>query len=111
MKLNWMGEYRNLIEQLIRYGNSYAHIYNRPVKITETISLSPSEIQVLEYILENEEKKQKMAELAQRLAISPSSFTKIVNKLAKLNLLEKYRKGNNRKDIIISQLSHMNNVQ
>ena len=56
MKLEWMGEYRDVVEALIRYCNVYAHVYNREKLHHEGVTYSYSQIQVLEYLLENEEK-------------------------------------------------------
>lgn len=99
--MEWLSEYRDLIEKVIRFGNAYALRYKKPFSITNEISLSAAEIQVIEYILENEERKESMCELAKRLGISASSFTKLSAKLTDMGLLEKYHLGNNKKNIII----------
>lgn len=101
MKLEWMGEHRDLIEKVIRFGNRYAVTLRNTFPITNDISLNIAEVQVLEYLLENEERKENMAEIARRLGISASSFTKHVARLASLGLLEKYHRGQNKKDIIV----------
>ena len=101
MKLKWMREYRDIVEQLIRYCNNYALCINKEQKMGSDIEMSLSQIQVIEYLLENEELHQNMSEVASRLGITISHFSKIVNKLEKKGLLEKYRKINNKKDVII----------
>ena len=35
MQLNWMGKYRNFLEQLIRFGNLYAQAYKVEDSYTE----------------------------------------------------------------------------
>lgn len=101
MKLEWMGEQRDLIEKIIHYGNGYAAGYKKKYPLTEELSLSPSEIQVVEYLLENEEKKLNMAQIARRLGISTSSFTVLVARLTRMGLLEKYHLGSNRKNVVV----------
>ena len=53
------------------------------------VRYSYSQIQVLEYLLENEERNENMSAIAARLGITRSNFTKIVNRLVAKGLLEK----------------------
>ncbi|MDC7249429.1 MAG: MarR family transcriptional regulator [Sphaerochaetaceae bacterium] len=101
MKLEWLGDYRNLIESLIRYTNVYAQVYNIKGFHDTKVKCSLAQIQVLEYVLENEEKNLKMAENAKRLGISPSAFSKNVKNMENKGLLEKYCTNTNKKEIII----------
>lgn len=101
MQLEWLGKYRTFIESLIFYVNIYGQIYNHQGFHDTSVPCSVAQIQVLEYILENEEKNQKMAEVANRLGISPSAFSKNVKKMVDKGLLDKYRSVNNKKDIIV----------
>lgn len=106
MKMQWMGEYRPFLEKLIKYANVYASIYNKENYYGTSIPISFSQIQVLEYLLENEELNLNMSEIAGRLGISPSAFTKLVNKLTQKDLLEKFYMEGNRKNIIIRVTDH-----
>ncbi|HHV11352.1 MAG TPA: MarR family transcriptional regulator [Clostridiales bacterium] len=101
MKLEWLGKHRNFIEGLIQYTNVYSQIYNLQGFHNTSVPCSVAQIQVLEYILENEDKNEKMAEVADRLGVSSSAFSKNVKKMTEKKLLEKYRSNTNRKDIII----------
>jgi len=101
MKLEWLGTYRELMEKIIKYANIYTRTYTNKRYYNTKISLSAVEIQTLEYVLENEEKHQKMAELAQRLGVSPSAFSRNVKEMINKGLLEKYHSEGNKKDIII----------
>lgn len=101
MKLEWMGEYRDLVEKLIRYCNQYAQCYTIEQSFNTDVKFSFSQLQVMEYILENEERRENMAAIAARIGISPSAFSKNVKKMMEKGLLEKYHSGSNRKDIII----------
>ena len=101
MKLEWMGEHRSAVEAVIRYGNSYAQGLNLQGLMTEAANISAAELQVMEYILENEERRDNMSQVAARLDISQSNFSKIVSQLCRLGLLEKYRTCRNRKNVIV----------
>ena len=101
MKLEWMGEYRDLVEKLIRYCNQYAQCYNIEQSFNTAVKFSFSQLQVMEYILENEECRENMAAIAARLGVPPSTFSKNVKRMMEKGLLEKYHSGSNRKDIII----------
>lgn len=101
MKLEWMGDYRPVIEAMIGMCNAYSQVVNLEVFRDGTVSVSPAELQVMEYILENEERHENMSQIARRLCISQSSFSKMVKHLAGKGLLEKYRTANNSKNIII----------
>lgn len=100
MKLTWMGRYRNLVEAMIGMGNAYYRVYKGTQFIREH-QMSPAQLQVMEYILENEDHNENMSEIAERLSISQSSFSKITNQLVKNGFLEKYYTESNRKNIII----------
>jgi len=99
MKLEWMDEHRQLIEKIIKYGNVYAHAYNKQMNYHTGIEFSAAQIQVVEYVLENED--QKMSEIAKRLGVTRSAFSKNVKKVMDKGLLEKFRCNNNQKDIFL----------
>ncbi|KAJ52853.1 DNA-binding MarR family transcriptional regulator [Clostridium tetanomorphum] len=101
MKLEWIRKYRNFVEKMIKFGNSYAQSYKTEYNYNTPIKFSASQLQVMEYILENEERCENMAEIACRLGISSSAFSKNVNKMVKKGLLEKFHASDNRKDVII----------
>ena len=89
MKLDWMGDYRDVVESLIHYCNIYAAAYKLEKLEFEGVHYSYAQIQVLEYLLENEEREENMSAIAARLGITRSNFTKIVNRLAAKGLVEK----------------------
>lgn len=99
MKLNWMGEHRDFVESLIHYCNIYSSSYKPEAFEYKGVSYSFALIQVLEYLLENEERDEKMARIAQRLGITRSNFTKIVNRLENKGLVEKTAVPGNRKEL------------
>ena len=85
MYLDWMGEYRELVESIIGVVNIYNQIQNERVFTggIEGLRLSATEVQVIEYILENEEKNSNMSEIAKRLSISQSSFSKKIKTIGR----------------------------
>ncbi len=101
MKLDWMRDNRYFVERLIKFANIYANLYSRENSYGTEVKISFAQVQVIEYLLENEELNQNMAMIAERLGISASNFTKLVHKLEEKNLLEKYYTENNKKNIII----------
>lgn len=102
MELKWMGRYRGVVEQLIRYCNVYAGVYKKETLYPKTnVAVSYSQVQVLEYLLENEELNQNMSTIAKRLGITLSSFSKMINVLTEKGLVEKYYIEGNKKNIIV----------
>ena len=101
MYLDWMGKNRLFVEKLIKYANTYAAVYKKEEFYGTDIPISFEQVQVLEYLLENEKLNQNMAMIANRLGTTPSNFTRIVNKLVKKGILEKYYVEGNRKNIVI----------
>ena len=63
------------------------------------VTYSYAQIQVLEYLLENEERNENMSSIAARLGITRSNFTKIVNRLVAKGLVEKEHISGTRKDL------------
>ena len=101
MKLDWMGEYREVVEALVHYCNIYAAAYKKERMNFQGIRFSYAQIQVLEYLLENEENQQNMSTIANRLGIIRSNFTKIVSRLVEKGLLEKSYMPGSRKAMLI----------
>lgn len=101
MKLEWMGKYRKLVESMIGMGNAYSQITKMEVFGDDDTRLTAVQLQVMEYTLENEELNQNMSQIAERLSISQSNFSKITNQLVKKGMLEKFHTRNNSKNVII----------
>ena len=101
MKLEWLGEYREIIEKLIRFSNIYSSAVHHKQLLGTDVAISFAQIQVVEYILENEHVMQNMSKIAFRLGISYSTFSKLANSLVEMGLLEKFNISGNRKDVII----------
>jgi DNA-binding MarR family transcriptional regulator len=101
MKLDWMQNHRVMVEKMIKYGNAYAVGYTKQRNFGTSEEFSPSQIQTFEYILESEDRNEKMSEMAVRLGVSRSTFSKNVKTLMEKGMLEKFRRVGNRKDIFV----------
>ena len=99
IKLEWMGAHRDEVEALIHYCNIYAAAYKLEQMEFQGVRYSFAQIQVLEYLLENEERNENMSAIAARLGITRSNFTKIVNRLVSKGLLEKEPMPGSRKEL------------
>lgn len=108
MKLEWMGEYRSFLEALIHYCNIYCGAYTVEAFEYKGVKYSFAIIQVLEYLIENEERKENMSSIANRLGISRSHFTKLVKKIQDKGLVDKVCKGNSKKELnlVVTDFGH-----
>ena len=97
-----MGEYRDVVEALIHYCNIYAGVYRTEKMHYKGISYSYSQIQVLEYLLENEERGENMSAIANRLGITRSHFTKLIQRLSKKGLVDKSRMPGSKRDVSVT---------
>lgn len=102
MKMEWMGQYRDVVESLIHYCNIYAGVYKKEAMVYQGTTFSFSQVQVLEYLLENEERQDNMSAIAARLGISRSNFTKIVNRLEAKGLVEKCCMQGSKKELTVT---------
>ena len=96
MQLKWL-KYRELTADYIRGANVYARNYNLPILTYDGISISPAKLQVLEYILENEENNLPMSALAEKLGITRGAFSTHVSELKEMGLLVKKHPDGNAK--------------
>lgn len=102
MVLEWMGDHRDVVEALIHYCNIYAAAYKVEKMEYRGVRYSYAQIQVLEYLLENEERQDNMSAIAARLGITRSNFTKIIHRLVSKGLVEKSSLPGNRKELTVS---------
>lgn len=102
MKLEWMGEHRALIEEYIKASNRYARNYRTVYFEFEGIPLCSATVQVLEYILENEEERMPMSRLAERLGVTRGAFSKIAAQLNKQGLVEKHHPEDSDKEYVLT---------
>lgn len=100
MKLEWMGQYRELIASLFRFGNAYSQIAKQPT-VGDKVRYGPYEVQIMEHILEYGDQNPNMAWYAAKLGVDRSTFSKYGKKLVQKGLVEKYRLSGNKKNIIL----------
>ena len=105
MQLEWFGQYRDIFEKLFRAANAYS-LFCRKETGGDIIRFSAYEVQIMEHIMEHEDKN--MKELADMLGLNPSSFTKAIQKLEEKGLIDKYHVDGNNKNIVlrVSELGH-----
>ena len=97
MTLEWMGEYRELVEALIHYCNIYAAVYKTEKMEYDGIKYSYSHDP-------REDQRQNMSCIASRLGITRSNFSKIVSRLQKKGLVDKVSRPGSRKEILVTVL-------
>ena len=98
MELEWLGEYREVIGSIYRAANAYSQVC-RLENLGSSVKFSTYEVQIMENIMENEYHNMKW--YAEKLGLSPSTYTKYVQKLVEKGLVEKYHFEGNNKDIIL----------
>ncbi|WP_283124624.1 MarR family transcriptional regulator [Angelakisella massiliensis] len=99
--MEWLGKYREFIEKLVRFSNVSTQITDKSIYLKDSLKFTPVQIQILEYLLENREQRQKMADIAQALGLSPSNLSKNVARMQQKGALEKYHQSGNRKNVIL----------
>ena len=103
--MEWLGKYRGFIEKLVRFSNVSTQITDKHIYMRDTLKFTPVQVQILEYLLENGERRQKMADIARALGLSPSSLSKNVARMQEKGALEKYHQSGNRKNVILQPTS------
>lgn len=85
----------------MRFGNAYALNYNTERDLGLGVKFSASEVQMLEFIMNSEDKYLKMAEIAAKMGIPASTFSKNIKKMTDKGFIEKYHLSNNKKVVIV----------
>lgn len=85
----------------MRHGNLYARTYTDPLSDETGVTLSSLEWQAFECIIEFEDKNYNMSDLAKKIGIPKSNFSKYVKTMLKYGLIERFQKVDNKKDIIL----------
>lgn len=96
-----MGRYRQLIATIVLHGNNVSRVMPLRTPMLDGIALNQPEWQILEYLLEYEQEELCMCRISERLGIPQSSLSKAVKQLCRLGLVERYRRGQNRKNVIL----------
>jgi DNA-binding MarR family transcriptional regulator len=104
MKTEWMGEYRELVEKMILLCNVTSWHFAKPAYFNTPIKITATEIQIIEYTLE--ERDENMTKLSTRLGVSKSVFSKYVNKLIIKKLIKKEHRADNQKEFFLYVTPH-----
>ena len=96
-----MGRYRQLIATIVLHGNNVSRVMPLRTPMLDGIALNQPEWQILEYLLENEQDDKCMNRISERLGIPQSSLSKAVKNLCRFGLVERFRQGGNRKNVIL----------
>ena len=98
----WMGRYRPLIKELVKYENYYSRIStSKRLQVDDSIFMSANEWQVLEYIIEHDDDPEYILNISDDLGIAPSSLSKQVKSLVNHGLIERYHTSSNKKKIVV----------
>lgn len=101
MKLTWMGNSRELIRSLIYYANMTTRNLSATFPPALGVELTKCEYQVLEYVVEFEDERRIMTDIANGLGLIQSVVTRSAKHLVSMGLVEKYRMSGNRKNIVL----------
>ena len=101
MELTWLGRYRGIVAALVHHSNSVNRALTERRDYGGGVSISTQEFQILEALIEHEDKNYIMADLAARLAIPQSTMTKAAQQLTACGLVERYRLADNKKSVIL----------
>lgn len=91
---------KNIISEFMEVSNIYMELIRKTEKVKRNysgIELFPSEIHTLVFIEDNNELN--MTTIAQKLGITKGAIFKIIQKLEKKDLLTRYKKADNSKNI------------
>jgi len=100
MKLEWMGEYRDIVGNFYRSANGYSQICKTEL-FGDKVKFSPYEVQIMENILEYAEDHKNMKWYADRLGLGQATYSKYVQKLVAKGLVDKYHAVGNKKNVIL----------
>lgn len=100
-EFEWTNDYWDIIMPLIKFANEYSRFSKIPRSYGTEVSLALSDYQVIEKIHLNETERRNMSALAKELGITQSAFSKIVQRLVNMGIVEKFHAANNRKDVIL----------
>ena len=90
-----------LVKALMKHAVIVSNGLNEKVMLGEHIVITLQEWLVVELIVEQSYEYNSMHELSRKIGIPPSTFSRIVNHLEKVGLIDKYRIHNNKKNIIL----------
>ncbi|MBR6300045.1 MAG: MarR family transcriptional regulator [Clostridia bacterium] len=102
MDYRWMGRYRALVSALARHVNTIDKIKaNFQTEISDGVYIDHLTWQIMEYFIEHHSNTCNMIDIAARLGIPQSSFSKKVKLLKQYGFIERFHAEGNKKEIIV----------
>ena len=92
-------EYHDFIDLTVKLLNKYSILQNIQISFVENSSISFSEAIVMSQIVKDRDHN--MTSLASKLGVTKAAITKTIKKLENRELLQRYRKVSNRKEIFV----------
>ena len=93
--------YTPLMKAIIKHAIIVSSGLNERISLNESIQVTIQEWLVIELLVEHRSEYYSMIELSRMIGIPPSSFSRIISRLQKLGLIEKYRIQDNNKTIVL----------
>lgn len=102
MDYEWMGRYRALVAALTRHVNVLEKLKDGfRAELPDGAYIDRPAWQILEYFIEHGDNTHNMLEIATKLGIPQSTFSKKVNMLKRYGFIERFFAEGNRKEIIV----------
>lgn len=98
--MEWMRQYQEISELVIKVMNEYTFIHKKQLLYKDNNTLSFSEAQVIEEILRH--KDPNMTKLSIELGVTKAAITKTMKKLELKKYIKRYKLLSNNKDILVS---------
>lgn len=93
--------YKQLVKAIMRHVNIVSSGLNEPMDLSKDIVVTAQEWLVVEEVVEQRDAYNSMVELSRQIGIPQSSFSRMINHLQKVGLVEKYRVKGNKKNIVL----------
>lgn len=98
----WMGRYRQLVSALVRHVNVLDKLKEEfRIEIADGVYVDRLVWQIIEYFVEHRDNTENMIDIAAKLGIPQSSFSKKVKLLKEYGFIDRFIAEGNKKEIFI----------
>ena len=98
----WMGRYRQLVSALVRHVNVLDKLKEEfRIEIADGVYVDRLVWQIIEYFVEHSDNTENMIDIAAKLGIPQSSFSKKVKLLKEYGFIDRFIAEGNKKEIFI----------
>lgn len=102
MDYEWMGRYRQLVSALVRHVNVLDKLKEEfRIEIADGVYVDRLVWQIIEYFVEHRDNTENMIDIAAKLGIPQSSFSKKVKLLKEYGFIDRFIAEGNKKEIFI----------